>query len=130
MIAAKNVANRWYSQVAGLALIAFGITGLSLPAPTVALPSLEDKAILKLAAGGGQDRNRTAVSGRLRRSRYRMSSYPVAQFKFKSAGESMRKVLGAIGTLALVLGTVPAWAGQHSHGMSHNGGVPEDLPKT
>jgi len=49
MIAAKNVANRWYSQVAGLALIAFGITGLSLPAPTVALHSLEDKAIHKLA---------------------------------------------------------------------------------
>jgi hypothetical protein len=49
MIAAKNIANRWYSQVAGLALIAFGIAGLSLPAPSVAFHSLEDKAVQKLA---------------------------------------------------------------------------------
>jgi hypothetical protein len=49
MIAAKNIANRWYSQVAGLALIALGITGLSLPAPTAALRVLEDKAVRQLA---------------------------------------------------------------------------------
>lgn len=49
MIAARNIANRWYSQVAGIALIAFGITGFSLPAPTAALHSLEDKAIHQLA---------------------------------------------------------------------------------
>jgi hypothetical protein len=49
MIAAKNIANRWYSQLAGLALIAFGIVGLSLPAPTVALHSLEDKAVRRIA---------------------------------------------------------------------------------
>lgn len=49
MIAAKNIANRWYSQVAGIALIAFGIAGLSLPAPSVAFHSLEDKAVQQLA---------------------------------------------------------------------------------
>ena len=49
MRSAKNIASRWYSQVAGVALIAMGITGLSLPAPTTALHGLEDKAIQQLA---------------------------------------------------------------------------------
>jgi hypothetical protein len=49
MIAARNIGNRWYSQVAGIALIAFGIAGLSLPAPTSALHRLEDKAVQQLA---------------------------------------------------------------------------------
>jgi hypothetical protein len=49
MIAAKNIANRWYSQVAGIALIALGIAGLSVPAPTAGLHRLEDKAIRQLA---------------------------------------------------------------------------------
>ena len=49
MKSAKNIASRWYSQVAGVALIAMGITGLSLPAPTTALHGLEDKAIQQLA---------------------------------------------------------------------------------
>ena len=49
MTAAPKIASRWYSQVAGVALIAMGITGLSLPAPTTALHGLEDKAIQQLA---------------------------------------------------------------------------------
>jgi hypothetical protein len=49
MKAAQSIANRWYSQVAGVALIAMGITGLSLPTPTAALHGLEDKAIRQLA---------------------------------------------------------------------------------
>ncbi len=49
MIAAKNIANRWYGQVAGVALIALGIAGLSVPAPTLGLRCLEDKAIHHLA---------------------------------------------------------------------------------
>ncbi len=49
MIAAKNIASHWYSQVAGVALIALGITGLSVPAPTTALHGLEDKAVRELA---------------------------------------------------------------------------------
>jgi hypothetical protein len=49
MIAAKNIANRWYSQVAGIALIALGIAGLSVPPPTVALHGLEEKAVRRLA---------------------------------------------------------------------------------
>jgi len=49
MKAAKTIANRWYSQVAGVALIALGIAGLSVPAPTAALHGLEDKAIQQLA---------------------------------------------------------------------------------
>ncbi len=49
MNSAKNIANRWFSQVAGVALIAMGITGLSVPAPTTALRGLEDKAIRQLA---------------------------------------------------------------------------------
>ena len=49
MIAAKNIANHWYSQVAGIALIALGIAGLSVPAPTSALHSLENKALHQLA---------------------------------------------------------------------------------
>jgi hypothetical protein len=48
MIAAKNIANCWFSQVAGIALIAFGIAGLSLPAPTDAFHALEDKAVQQL----------------------------------------------------------------------------------
>jgi hypothetical protein len=48
MTAAKKIANRWYSQVAGIALIALGITGLSLPAPTSALHCFEDKAVREL----------------------------------------------------------------------------------
>jgi len=48
MSAAKNIANRWYSQFAGIALLAFGIAGLSLPAPSVALHSLEDRAVQHL----------------------------------------------------------------------------------
>src|SRR3954451_17990703 len=39
-----------------------------------------------------------------------------------SAGEGMRKGLLAVGTLALALGSLPAWAAQHSHSMSHHGG--------
>ena len=49
MIAAKNIASRWYSQIAGIALIALGIAGLSVPAPTEALHCLEDKAVQRLA---------------------------------------------------------------------------------
>jgi hypothetical protein len=49
MIAAKNIANRWYSQVAGIALIAVGIVGLSVPAPTAALHGLEERAVRRLA---------------------------------------------------------------------------------
>lgn len=49
MIAAKQIANRWYSQVAGIALIAVGITGFSLPAPTTALHCLGDKAVKQAA---------------------------------------------------------------------------------
>lgn len=49
MKSARNIAHRWYSQVAGIALIAMGITGLSVPAPTAALHGLEDKAIRELA---------------------------------------------------------------------------------
>lgn len=48
MSAARNIANRWYGQVAGVALIAMGIAGLSLPAPTTALRGLEDRAIRQL----------------------------------------------------------------------------------
>ena len=49
MIAAKNISNRWFSQVAGIALIALGIAGLSVPAPTAALHCLEDEAVQRLA---------------------------------------------------------------------------------
>jgi len=49
MKSAKEFVNRWYSQVAGVALVAMGITGLSVPAPTTALHGLEDKAIRQLA---------------------------------------------------------------------------------
>jgi len=49
MKAARNIADRWYSQVAGVALIALGIAGLSVPAPTAALHGLEDEAIRQLA---------------------------------------------------------------------------------
>ncbi len=45
MTAAKNIANRWYSQLAGIALIAFGIAGLPIPAPTAALHRVEAKAV-------------------------------------------------------------------------------------
>ena len=48
MSTAKNIANRWYSQMAGTALIVFALIGLSVPAPTIALHSLEDKAIQQL----------------------------------------------------------------------------------
>lgn len=48
MSAARNMANRWYGQIAGVALIAMGITGLSVPAPTAALRGLEDRAIRQL----------------------------------------------------------------------------------
>jgi hypothetical protein len=49
MIAAKKIANRWYSQVAGIALIALGLAGFSVPAPDAVLHSLEDKAVQRLA---------------------------------------------------------------------------------
>jgi len=49
MIAAKQIANRWYGQVAGVALVAFGIALSSVPAPTGALHCLEDSAIHKIA---------------------------------------------------------------------------------
>jgi hypothetical protein len=50
MIAAKNIANRWYGKLAGVALIAFGIGFTSVPAPTSALlHCLEDKAVYEIA---------------------------------------------------------------------------------
>jgi hypothetical protein len=49
MIAAKNIANRWYGKVAGIALVGLGIVLTSVPAPTGALHSLEDKAVHQLA---------------------------------------------------------------------------------
>jgi hypothetical protein len=48
MIAAKQIANRWYGQVAGVALVALGIALSSVPAPTGALHRMEDKAVQKL----------------------------------------------------------------------------------
>jgi len=48
MIVAKQIANRWYGQVAGVALVALGIVLSSVPAPTGALHRLEDKAVQKL----------------------------------------------------------------------------------
>jgi len=49
MIAARKIASRWYSQVAGIAFIALGIVGLSVPAPTAALHCLEAQAMHRLA---------------------------------------------------------------------------------
>jgi hypothetical protein len=49
MIAARQIANRWYGKMAGIALIAFGIAITSVPAPTGAIHSLEDKAVYQLA---------------------------------------------------------------------------------
>ncbi len=49
MIAAKQIANRWYGQVAGVALVALGIALSSVPAPTGALQRLESSAIHKIA---------------------------------------------------------------------------------
>lgn len=49
MIAAKYIASRWYGKLAGVALIAFGITATSLPAPTGALHCVEDQAVNQLA---------------------------------------------------------------------------------
>jgi hypothetical protein len=49
MSAAKQIANRWYGKLAGVALIALGIAVTSLPAPTGALHSLEDSAVYGLA---------------------------------------------------------------------------------
>ena len=45
MIAARQIANRWYSQVAGVALVALGIMWTSVPAPTGMLCCLGGKAI-------------------------------------------------------------------------------------
>ena len=45
MIAARQIANRWYGQLAGIALVGFGIAFSAIPAPTCALCSIGTKAL-------------------------------------------------------------------------------------
>jgi hypothetical protein len=48
MIAAKQIANRWYGKVAGVMSIALMITITSAPSPKATLHGLEDRAVQKL----------------------------------------------------------------------------------
>lgn len=45
MIAAKQIANRWYGQLAGIAIVGLGIALSAVPAPTCALCSIGAKAL-------------------------------------------------------------------------------------
>jgi predicted acyltransferase len=45
MIAARQIANRWYGQLAAIAVVGFGIAFSAVPAPTCALCSIGVKAL-------------------------------------------------------------------------------------
>lgn len=45
MIAARQIANRWYGQVAAIAIVGFAIAFSAVPAPTCALCSIGTKAL-------------------------------------------------------------------------------------
>lgn len=45
MIAARQIANRWYTQLAGIAVVGLGIAVSAVPAPTCALCSIGVKAL-------------------------------------------------------------------------------------
>ncbi|HWR16768.1 MAG TPA: hypothetical protein VN577_18220 [Terriglobales bacterium] len=49
MSRARQIANRWYGKVAGVALIALAIAVTSVPAPTGVLHGVEDRAISTMA---------------------------------------------------------------------------------